>query len=534
MNNEFTPNISDSFRYRSSSLQDSVGSPTIEYSVSSNSILLQGGVASLSVHDGDESSNPSAAHIQDENVTPSGGAHHELQPSQLSEFEMMKQRPPPALNQSTPLTETKNGWYQQEPMHEYNSPLKKESKLPYPIYMDEQRSKSRSTEPSVDVPNHEKTSTATNSHVIQPRGASIMPHYLYPLSPDQNSPLSQSTAGNSPQSSNQQQQQQREINNGGNVPHNGQTNAPSDKLHDDNFFTIRRHEFATLLARLSQLERDNEHLVKENERLVSSLHKRDDGGPSQYNQPQSNKSTQTNPQKEPSRVLESVLKEEKSSINENGSASSVKPTEEPLASKASTGLGQSRSQSTEEPTNGEIMIQENSDHLVPPVHPDSTNISERAHPSSSSNSTLVSKNIYPKFDISRHITTPNGPNVEQYDLDKVDHLSHEDLVYCVKTTLAIFVIHLDENFELSLLRQRYFIGLVSRFVKLVHKLMFPKRLDLSCSKWFEGKYLNSEGKIDDQMVGLQCKLNEMLYAIQKDITGSTAARDGQGLTKLKR
>lgn len=77
----------------------------------------------------------------------------------------------------------------------------------------------------------------------------------------------------------------------------------------------------------------------------------------------------------------------------------------------------------------------------------------------------------------------------------------------------MFTIPLDENFAVSLLRQSYFIGIVARFVKIVHKMIFPKRADLSCSKWFEGKMLKSNGKIDDKMIGLQYILKEMLESL---------------------
>lgn len=545
MDTETTPNLSKSFQERSNPLDDTIGSPSIEFSDLTSSILLQGGVADVHLDDVHRKSIPSIAELSKEKANYNDVQYDEIQPSHILEFESLKQKSA-RLHQSTPLAshkhDFKESWHQEEPINiNRRTPRpNKENQRPYPIYIDDRPLRSHSTEFGVYSPYRDKVSTATSLHE-QVKNVETMSHYQYPLSPDQKSPLSQSTARNSPHANNLKPS---EI--------TGKTTScrEDDKIHmtklsDYGYLTIGRQEFESLLVKLSNLERDNAQLIKENEQLTNALKER--GNDLLANgQAHVAKSTQTNSQERSKSEVVSPLSETNGSKEKRVNAnpcqcecpcdSHIKksPVTTEIQSEETPKKQQSQASqlSAEETTNDENGKNYDSNDSNQPVssrnHNSPQDLSKQGNANSSTNTTLVSQtNFYPKFDINRYNFPKTGPKPRLNDLDKVDQLSHDDLVYCVKTTLAIFIIQLDVNYEVSLLRQSCFISMVLRFVKIVHKLLFPERLDISCSKWFEAKMLKSDGEIDDRMEGLQCRLNEMVFHLHK-LVDDKPQPDGKG------
>ncbi|KAI5963877.1 hypothetical protein KGF57_001152 [Candida theae] len=569
MHSHFSPNRSDSFGYRSNLPIDSIGSPTIEFSVSTNSILADEDVVNLGFH-GAVQTNASATDFEREELKYNGT--RQLDPSQLSGFEMMKQKSL-ALNQSTPLSGRQNGWNRHEPMHEGSPSFENLTNLPHHNFIEGQFSRSRSGEGGVFVPSRDKASTTNSLQEHRPNPSSMSPDNRNGLGPSRNHSVYQSAVGNSPQINNQQPQtkngtsakqplydvnsmsddelRNRELflmrqelvslraetlqlkrNESQILEENQQLNSYNNSLLEEN---KRMNSNNSLLEeKIKQLNTNNQQLVQEIERLNSLLKDRDANVNPQL-KPQICKSMQTDPLKELDRVAESPVREAggskikrdgpvqhqckctESTKKSHSATSDLSPVsqEEPLSNEASTGQ-QRQSQSLDDASvENESRDHDDRDHRVPLTNATSADVLDQINVNSTSNNTLVhSKNMYPNFDITRHLPGPNYPQVEQCDLDKAELLSHDDLVYCVKTVLAVAVIRLDENYEASLYRQRRFISIASRFVKLVHSFTFPLRLDISCSSWFEGRMLDSEGKVDEDMVGLQHMLNELLRVIQ--------------------
>lgn len=367
----------------------------------------------------------------------------------------------------------------------------------------------------------------------------------------------------------QQQQQQRQRQrlplrneiNGYTIDQQGYSDGVSDsKDNDGRFMTVSRRQWEMVLSKLSRLEKENElllikmlklesdkkHLDKEIEQLVDPLQVCGNGleidnqlRRSSLRQlsenPNDDVKLQTSDTVIPKNVRDSPLLCQHKYHNDSRADQSLidadmRETEDEKQNQEQPSGSSSHDNKVDValPNKDEIAADFNqlpsslnrslSNQRHPPATTNETSATNSTQASncanSSTNTTLTSQtNFFPKFDITKFTFPLNGPKPRQYDLERVDQLSHDDLVYCVKNTIAMFTIPLDENFAVSLLRQSYFIGIVARFVKIVHKMIFPKRADLSCSKWFEGKMLKSNGKIDDKMIGLQYILKEMLESL---------------------
>lgn len=387
---------------------------------------------------------------------------------------------------------------------------------------------------------------------------------------------SQQRSSQLPQSQQQQQQQQRQQQqqqrqrqrlplrneiNGYTIDQQGYSDGVSDsKDNDGRFMTVSRRQWEMVLSKLSRLEKENElllikmlklesdkkHLDKEIEQLVDPLQVCGNGleidnqlRRSSLRQlsenPNDDVKLQTSDTVIPKNVRDSPLLCQHKYHNDSRADQSLidadmRETEDEKQNQEQPSGSSSHDNKVDValPNKDEIAADFNqlpsslnrslSNQRHPPATTNETSATNSTQASncanSSTNTTLTSQtNFFPKFDITKFTFPLNGPKPRQYDLERVDQLSHDDLVYCVKNTIAMFTIPLDENFAVSLLRQSYFIGIVARFVKIVHKMIFPKRADLSCSKWFEGKMLKSNGKIDDKMIGLQYILKEMLESL---------------------
>ncbi|KAI3404852.2 hypothetical protein KGF56_002369 [Candida oxycetoniae] len=122
--------------------------------------------------------------------------------------------------------------------------------------------------------------------------------------------------------------------------------------------------------------------------------------------------------------------------------------------------------------------------------------------------------MFPQWSNSRFKFGLNGPSITASQLARVDELDIEDLKYCIKHTMCCFTIDLTERYDSDINRYAYFINIVSKFLKHLHKELYNGQ-NLKCSDHFKGKVLNANGEVDERMVLLQECLNGMLENVKR-------------------